>query len=34
MKINLTKAEDDKLVELIVSLDLSYVIMMMWRMYA
>jgi hypothetical protein len=29
-----TKAEDDKLVELIVSLDLSYVIMMMWRMYA
>jgi hypothetical protein len=30
----ITKAEDDKLVELIVSLDLSYVIMMMWRMYA
>ncbi len=29
----ITKAEDDKLVELIVSLDLSYVIMMMWRMY-
>ena len=27
------KAEDYKLVELIVSLDLSYVIMMMWRMY-